>query len=270
MNDDQGGNPVNAHDPALERRITFGFQPVIVLLLSEYVGSERYFPISIGDLSGGTRMHGSFAQPMSADLVDRIRLHRRCTGCQATIDPAFMKCGCGHIPPEGGIVEVTVFDKVAEPSFDQLVARLLNRAKAAVRRARLASVPCTLTPAEVALLLQWQRGMCFYCGEQFPSRDGVAIFSRDHFQSLRGGGATTIENSVLACAECNGRKGARDASIFLREVAQRRRLEVRAVHTAMLRSFRRRLANYLATRYGLPATQENGEFTQSQDHGAVA
>lgn len=135
-----------------------------------------------------------------------------------------MKCVCGHVPPEGGVVEVTVFDNVAEPSFNQLVARLLNRAKAAERRARLAAVPCTLTTAEVALLLQWQRGICFYCGEQLPSRGGIPIFSRDHLQSLCGGGATTIENTVLACAECNGRKGAHHARIFQREVAQRRAL----------------------------------------------
>lgn len=61
--------------------MTFGFQPVIVLLLSDYVGNERYFRVSIGDLIGGTRMHASFAQPMLTDLVDRIRLYGRCTGC---------------------------------------------------------------------------------------------------------------------------------------------------------------------------------------------
>lgn len=261
---------MSTRDPVPEPQIALGYQPVIVLLLSDYVGDERYFRVSLGDLSGGTRMHPSFAQVMSADLIDRIRVQGRCTGCGSTVDPALMQCGCGHVPREGGIVEVMIFDKVAEPSFDQLVARLLDRAKTAERRARLATVPCTLTTAEVALLLQWQRGMCFYCGEQFPSSGDVTAFTRDHFQSLRGGCATTIENTVLACAGCNGRKGTRDAKIFLREMARRRRFEVRAAHIAMLRSFRRCLATYLATRYDLPATQEDGEFTQEQNLGAIA
>jgi 5-methylcytosine-specific restriction endonuclease McrA len=254
VNDDRRGNTVNTRDPAPEPQIALGYQPVIVLLLSDYVGDERCFRVSLGDLSGGTRMHPSFAQVMSADLIDRIRVHGRCAGCGRTVDPALMQCRCGHVPGEGGIIEVMIFDKVAEPSFDQLVARLLDRAKSRERRARLAAVPCTLTQGEVAKLLEWQRDMCFYCGESLYSFEGNATFHRDHRRSLRSGGATTIENTVLACAECNRRKGTNDQTIFRREVARQRRPEVRVAHTAMLRNFRRRLAAYLAAHYACPGT----------------
>jgi 5-methylcytosine-specific restriction endonuclease McrA len=217
-------------------------------MTSDYVGDDRQFVVSIGDLSIGTSMHESFNRPLSTQLVERLRRYGHCTACGRPAPDRLDACQCGHIPRQGGALEVTISDRSAEPRFDKLVAQLLDRAKSATRRVRLAANPPTLTEAEVAMLLTWQRSMCFYCGSPFQVETGETIFRRDHVLALLRGGATSIENTVLACVSCNARKGSGDAMLFVRRMARARAPEAKRAYAAMRRSFRRHLASYLARR----------------------
>lgn len=224
------------------------YQPTIVFMLSEYVGDDRQFLVSIGDISIGTSMHKSFKRPLSTQLVERLKRYGHCTACGRPAPCRLDVCECGHIPKHGGTLEVTISDRAAEPRFDKLVAQLLDRAKPTIRRLRLAASPSTLTEAEVNMLLAWQRNMCFYCGLQFPVETGKTIFRRDHVLALVHAGATSIENTVLACVSCNSRKGSSDAMLFSRRMARARALEDKPAYAAMRRSFRRYLSGYLSRR----------------------
>jgi hypothetical protein len=224
------------------------YRPTIIFMLSAYVGDDRQFLVSIGDLSIGTSMHESFNRPLSTQLIERLRRYGHCTACGRPAPDRLDVCQCGHIPKRGGTLEVTISDRSAEPRFDKLVAQLLDRAKSDARRLRLAANPSTLTEAEVAMLLTWQRSMCFYCGLPFQVETAKTIFRRDHVLALLRGGATAIENTVLACVSCNARKGSSDATLFARRMARARAPEAKPAYSAMRRSFRRHLASYLATR----------------------
>lgn len=225
--------------------------PMIVLALTEYVGDDRYFHVTTGALAETSIMGRGFQQLMSAELIERLHLHGKCTGCNGPVNAALSACACGHEPRVPGVLEVTISDKAAQPSFNDLLGKMLASAKAARRRARLAAVENTLSETEVALLLTWQRSLCFYCGQHFPSQEGQLIFRRDHVRPLVYGGPTTIENTVLACVSCNAKKGAGDAVSFAYKAARTRAPEIKNDYAAMRRHFRRRLADYLASRpYG--------------------
>jgi 5-methylcytosine-specific restriction endonuclease McrA len=53
----------------------------------------------------------------------------------------------------------------------------------------------------------WQRarGKCEYC--QLPQEFSVLPHEIDHIRARKHRGATTLENTCLACAYCNGAKG---------------------------------------------------------------
>lgn len=138
--------------------------PIIVLALTDYVGNERRFHVTTGTLTDISIMGSAFQQVMPSELIERLHLHGQCAGCSGPVDAALTACDCGHVPRHGGVLEVTIFDNAAHPRFDNLLAKMLDRAKSYLRRARQASVANTLTEAEVDLRLGWQRGMCFYCG----------------------------------------------------------------------------------------------------------
>jgi hypothetical protein len=148
------------------------YRPAIILLSSDFVGDDRQFMVSIGDLSIGRCMHEYFNQPLSSMIVERLQRYGRCTACGGPTPVQLDACQCGHIPKQGGTLEVTISDRSAEPRFDKLVAQMLDRAKSATRRLRLAAAPSTPTEAEVDLLLLWQSSMCFYCGLPFRIKQG--------------------------------------------------------------------------------------------------
>lgn len=213
---------------------------------SDYVGDDRRFQVSIGDLLIGTLMNESFSRPLTTQLADRLLRYGHCSACGRPAPSRLDACQCGHIPQQGGTLEVTISDRAAEPQFDKLVVQLLDGAKSTTRRSRLAAVPSTLTEAEVNMLLTWQRSMCFYCGMPFQVETGKTIFRRDHVIALLHGGATSIENTVLTCVSCNARKGSGDAMLFVRRMARARAPELKLEYAAMRQSFRRHLASYLA------------------------
>lgn len=60
----------------------------------------------------------------------------------------------------------------------------------------------TLTRAEIVAYLRRRDGSdCFYCGRQL-----TRTFQLDHVTPRSRGGATDVENFVLACAPCNYEK----------------------------------------------------------------
>lgn len=71
------------------------------------------------------------------------------------------------------------------------------------RRARKASLPATLTPAEYQAILEFYGFACAYCG-----RADVKL-TQDHIIPLSQGGSYTKENIVPACRHCNFSKGSR-------------------------------------------------------------
>ena len=63
------------------------------------------------------------------------------------------------------------------------------------------------------VLKRRQGGRCANC-----KRKGKTVkFHRDHIYPLKTGGPHTADNVQALCAECNGRKGAKDPSVFARE-----------------------------------------------------
>lgn len=61
-----------------------------------------------------------------------------------------------------------------------------------------------------------QSKICHWCGE-----DCVDDFHVDHFYPLSKGGKHSEENLVIACADCNRRKSAKDPNEFRLEIAAR-------------------------------------------------
>jgi len=222
--------------------------PILLLSLYDHVDGETCYHVTTGTTDQVSVMGRDFQAVMPAEIIERLHLHGRCTGCDGPVDAALNACKCGHVPRERGVLEVTIRNKAALPTFHALLGKVLERAKSAKRRARLAAVENTLTKAEVDLLLEWQRGLCFYCGQQFLSKDGRRIYRRDHVKPLLYGGPTTIENTVLACVSCNTKKGAGDAAFFSAKTARLRVPEVKPDYTAMRQHFRRRLNAYLKAR----------------------
>lgn len=51
-----------------------------------------------------------------------------------------------------------------------------------------------------------QRGRCFYCREAFSERWPHLLPTLDHYMPTAKGGPDSFENTVAACAGCNGRK----------------------------------------------------------------
>lgn len=95
--------------------------------------------------------------------------------------------------------------------------RLKNQRKWAKRKGALGRIK----PADIAFLMEAQRGCCFYCSVTF----GEAGYQIDHFVPLARGGSNYRENLRLACAPCNIAKSDMPAEEFMRVRGERRVLE---------------------------------------------
>ncbi len=92
---------------------------------------------------------------------------------------------------------------------------------AARRRARLRSLPSTLTSAEFQYALDYFDNCCAVCGRE-PDNDFV--LAADHWRSVASGGGTTADNIIPLCHSrkagsfggCNNRKGAKDGEKWVR------------------------------------------------------
>jgi len=76
-------------------------------------------------------------------------------------------------------------------------------------RSRKRQAPGHFTAADIARIRLRQGGRCYYCGR----RRKLTI---DHKKSLAMGGSNWPRNLALACASCNGAKGARSVAEFFR------------------------------------------------------
>lgn len=94
--------------------------------------------------------------------------------------------------------------------------RLLNLTKDArmaylnsshIRRTH--STACaSATPADITKLLT-ETTVCHYCGVKLDATDKLKRPTLDHVLALSKGGGHTVENLVVACKQCNCKKGDR-------------------------------------------------------------
>ena len=80
------------------------------------------------------------------------------------------------------------------------------------RALRAAAFVATVTVADIARLMERQRGRCPYCDRSI--RDGYHV---DHYVPLAKGGTHEPENVQLTCAACNQSKGAKLPEEFAQE-----------------------------------------------------
>lgn len=221
---------------------------IIYFFHRDYVGDEGRWFFRIGKATGGTLLGRSFANPLPEELSVCFAKYGACADCGASVNATLDPGTCGATPDVGGHLKVVIFYRVGETTISDLLGREFERIKSKDRRNRMNEATVTLTDAEVALLFRLQRGLCFYCGEEFGMGKNGPMLQRDHYEALVAGGDTTLENIILACKLCNTRKGAMHGNEFSRLSARTRRDEVKSRYTAMRRQFRVGLARYLLRR----------------------
>lgn len=69
-------------------------------------------------------------------------------------------------------------------------------------------------------LLVTQSGRCFYCRSLMDQADSKRFPTLDHLTPASAGGLDALCNLVLACRECNTRKGNLPLEVFLRQIPQ--------------------------------------------------
>lgn len=71
---------------------------------------------------------------------------------------------------------------------------------------------------KVARLIERDGMLCHYCGQELSwdnssyRPDGLSV---DHIIPLKKGGSSRMENLVLACRRCNGKKSTKDYDEFI-------------------------------------------------------
>ena len=98
-------------------------------------------------------------------------------------------------------------------SYMPVDARLKGAVHCASRRARAKAAGGTFTKEQIDELLQKQRGRCAWCHTRLDSSN----LARDHRTALANGGSNDIRNIELLCADCNGRKSAKDEIAWANE-----------------------------------------------------
>jgi len=111
-----------------------------------------------------------------------------------------------------------IFRKWAESHRDEYLARRrskpeLNAQHSRNRRARKLVVGGQHTVADIAAILQMQKGCCAYCRKRLQSKWHV-----DHIVPLSKGGANDRKNLQLTCAKCNQEKGAKHPLAFAKQL----------------------------------------------------
>lgn len=101
-------------------------------------------------------------------------------------------------------------DRIPIDELKRYAAAMNTRAKAARR-------PGTLTAETLRGVILDSGGHCRWCGMSLVGRD----FEIDHIMPLRRGGDNVTANLVLACAECNRRKGEKSPLMFAQEQSAR-------------------------------------------------
>ena len=93
------------------------------------------------------------------------------------------------------------------------------RQKIAARRARKINA----TVGNPKAITRWDRAWrnkkmarCFWCNGKFPTRKCQA----DHIHALTKGGAHSIENLCISCADCNRKKNAQSVEVWNKKIEQ--------------------------------------------------
>lgn len=214
------------------------------LLIFWFCHHEASTDLHLARVEEGSLVAKSVAQELRERHVSWLAEHGRCGTCGAAVHDLSAPCLNGCVPPIGGHVQLKISSE-DWPSFNQMLVKMGEAFKKQTRQRRLAMVEDTLTDEEVAMLLEWQDGICYYCAEPFEDGKTGPIFQRDHYIALVNGGETTISNTVLACPRCNGRKRETHGDDYMRLVARERKPELRDLHARMLRRFRRKLKAYV-------------------------
>ena len=79
-------------------------------------------------------------------------------------------------------------------------ASAVNRGVHQRRKAKLHSLPATLTKEQWAAIVAAYKGRCAYCGKK------TERLAQDHVHPLSKGGGYTVDNIVPACKSCNSKK----------------------------------------------------------------
>lgn len=106
-------------------------------------------------------------------------------------------------------------ERVAEYRRRWVKANRIRRARyKATRKARLASLPNTLTTSEWLTAVEWFRGCCAYCQCREEANNPITA---DHVIALRTAECpgTVLVNIVPACRRCNSSKRATDVNEWL-------------------------------------------------------
>lgn len=201
--------------------------------------------LHIGNLANGTLAGDLFSLGLREEIVALLLEHGSCFDCGIRICGLQNPCICGSDSKLGEYLRIQLAQSAGDPNFNRLLDKEDGIVRSEKRARLLAAVPQTLTEREVSLLLDWQSGMCFYCGNDFEVRSIGLEFHRDHFHPLVYGGATTIENTVLACPLCNRKKGKKDGPTFLRTAARTRAPAIKDHYLKMRNRFRTQLKKYL-------------------------
>lgn len=93
-----------------------------------------------------------------------------------------------------------------------------KRVKSHLRRAKVLSLPATLTLKQWLYTLGHFQNRCVYCGSQFTCLD--------HYVPL-GPGGTTQDNCVPACGKCNSSKNKKHPEKYIKKISPERAKAIR-------------------------------------------
>lgn len=97
---------------------------------------------------------------------------------------------------------------------DELDGAILRQYAADLNyRARQLEATGEVSPDDLRARILESAGHCEWCGRSLVKLD----FEIDHIQSLSKGGANTISNLAVSCADCNRRKGEKSPIRFAKE-----------------------------------------------------
>lgn len=177
-----------------------------------------------------------FSSPLRPILVVFLSAVGRCASCGAAVSPNLVPCTCS------GAGEERVLDMrlvgAAEVQFDELLRSQMDQRRKERRAAASATGEGMLSDGDVALLFALQDSLCFYCAEEFDLGPSGHTFHRDHYLAVVHGGKSTLDNTVLACPLCNGKKGEMHGYDFELMMRRARRAEMKDRYAKMRRSFR--------------------------------
>jgi 5-methylcytosine-specific restriction endonuclease McrA len=167
-------------------------------------------------------MHRYWPAGLTADIVDFLVSHCRCTYCGAEIAKPIGPCACGEAEGDGFVL-VAAYDRVKHrEDVKRLYDREESRAGHRSRRKLLAMAGGSIRPGELKELLAAQGCICYYCAASLLDEAGKPRYHADHYLALADQGRNDLDNMVLACPPCNLEKNSMSPARFERILRKRR------------------------------------------------